>query len=133
MTKKKQRPEIAEEAAAEKAFQKERNGDRQLREHVVSETPHVKSHGELAQDAAKAQTAAATDREARAAATAKHAETKTHGATVLLEGPDGTPFIEVDVPTAFATGERVVTVNGVSCEHCAEAPDGRWIYRAVRF
>lgn len=50
---------------------------------------------------------------------------------VLVESPDGNGTYRVDVPAEVGL-ERVVSVGGVSYEHCADAVDGRWIYRVSR-
>lgn len=53
------------------------------------------------------------------------------GPYVLVEAPDGSGAYRMDVPAEVGR-ERVVSVGGVSYEHCADGADGRWIYRMSR-
>lgn len=51
---------------------------------------------------------------------------------VLVEGVDGGKATRVMVPDLVDPRDRVVMVDGVPHEHCAEDGDGRWVYRASR-
>lgn len=53
------------------------------------------------------------------------------GPYILVEGVDGGEATKLDVPEPVGL-ERDLTVCGVRYEHCADSPDGRWIYRASR-
>lgn len=50
---------------------------------------------------------------------------------ILVESPDGSGIYRMDV-LLDGGRERVLHVGGVAYEHCADAGDGRWIYRATR-
>lgn len=54
------------------------------------------------------------------------------GPCILVEGAEGAEPYRVDVPVVFER-TRVVTVAGQVYEHCADAADGRWIYRLSAF
>lgn len=51
---------------------------------------------------------------------------------ILVEGVDGGEPTRLAVDED-ATGERLVTVGGQRYEHCADGPEGRWVYRAMAF
>lgn len=49
---------------------------------------------------------------------------------IWVEEPNGGEPYRVDVPEEVGR-ERLVTVGGVRYEHCADMPDGRWVYRRM--
>lgn len=51
---------------------------------------------------------------------------------ILVESPDGQGTYPVVLADRVEPRERVVFVGGVTYEHCADAADGRWIYRVSR-